>query len=288
MDVYDDVVYKQAWYRDYLVSMSAQKLLFVGRFARKDADPKQVAHDIRRTLGLREGAWRDAASSDEVYSLLAERAESAGILVFKNGVVGNNTRRPLSVTQFRGFVISDPHAPAVFVNGADAKAAWQFTLAHELAHLWLGDSGISKAQPDSTGHKNEVFCNAVAAELLVPAESFTQQWAEVRNEDPLAAIERLRRHFKVSALVIARRALERNLISQRTYSEIYAAARKAQGSDGGDFYRTLGARNGKRFAQTVASLAHAGDIGLREASRLLNTTPSNVMNFYDRQRSLSA
>lgn len=284
MDVYDDIVYKQAWYKDYLVSISSEKLSFVGRFAGRDVRPEQLAHDIRITLGLSEEALRGVGSSDEVYLLLAARAESIGILVFKNGVVGNNTRRPLSVAQFRGFAISDLLAPVIFVNGADAKAAWQFTLAHELAHIWLGDTGISKAQPGAE-HKSEVLCNATAAELLVPAASFSQQWDAVRDEDSLVAIEQLRRYFKVSALVIARRALDRGLISHQHYSLIYEAARKGKGTEsGGDFYRTLGARNGKRFAQTVASLAYSGDIGLREAGRLLNTTPSNVMNFYERQR----
>jgi Zn-dependent peptidase ImmA (M78 family) len=282
LDVYDDVVYKQSWYRDYLTAESASKLPFVGKFSGKSIKPKEFANDIRKTLDLSEERLRSVSTSDEAYSLLASCAENAGILVFKNGVVGNNTRRPLSVSQFRGFAISDSIAPAVFVNGADAKAAWQFTLAHELAHIWLGDTGISRAHPNAD-HKSEVLCNAVAAEFLVPMESFDKQWAQSGSLGALLAIEQLRKHFKVSALVIARRALDRGFITFHQYNE----ARNAKsGEGGGDFYRTLGARNGKRFSTMVAELAYSGEIGLREASRLLNTTPTNVMNLYERQKAL--
>lgn len=288
LDVYDDVVYKQTWYRDYLIAVSAEKLPFVGKFAGKSIKPKEFANDIRNTLNLSETRLRAVGSSDEAYALLASCSEEVGILVFKNGVVGNNTRRPLSASQFRGFAISDSMAPAVFVNGADAKAAWQFTLAHELAHIWLGETGISQAHPRAN-HKNEVLCNAVAAELLVPKESFEKQWALHEKLGALIAIEQVRKHFKVSALVIARRALDSGLITFKQYNDVYAQARNSKGGEGGgDFYRTLGARNGKRFSTMVAELAYSGEIGLREASRLLNTTPTNVMNLYERQKTVSA
>ena len=287
LDVYDDVVYKQSWYRDYLTATSADKLPFVGKFAGKSLKPKEFANDIRNTLNLSEARLRAVGSSDEAYALLASCSESVGILVFKNGVVGNNTRRPLSASQFRGFAISDPIAPAVFVNGADAKAAWQFTLAHELAHIWLGDTGISQAHPRAS-QKNEVLCNAVAAEFLVPMESFEKHWALHERLGTPTAIDQLRKHFKVSALVIARRALDRGLITFNQYNEVYVKARNSKGGEGGgDFYRTLGARNGKRFSTMVAELAYSGEIGLREASRLLNTTPTNVMNLYERQKTVS-
>lgn len=288
LDVYDDVVYKQSWYRDYLVTTSAEKLPFVGKYSGKSVKPKEFANDIRKTLDLSEDRLRAVGSSDEAYALLASCSENVGILVFKNGVVGNNTRRPLSASQFRGFAISDSMAPAVFVNGADAKAAWQFTLAHELAHIWLGDTGISQAHPNAS-HKNEVLCNAVAAEFLVPMESFDKHWALQENLGALLAIEQLRKHFKVSALVIARRALDRGFITFNQYNEVYAQARNSRGGEGGgDFYRTLGARNGKRFSTMVAELAYSGEIGLREASRLLNTTPTNVINLYERKKTVSA
>ena len=93
----------------------------------------------------------------------------------RSGIVGNNTHRPLDVAEFRGFAISHPLAPLVFINSADAPAARLFTLLHELAHLWVGSSGISNASPATPGNvrREEVFCNAVAGEFLAPHDVFT-------------------------------------------------------------------------------------------------------------------
>jgi Zn-dependent peptidase ImmA (M78 family) len=285
---YDDVIYKQGWFTDYLSSIGAQPLPFVGKFRGTRDQVSRIAADMVRELKLARDMRRAVKGPEELYTLIAEHVEATGILVFKNGVVGNNTHRSLPVAQFRGFAIVDPLAPAVFVNGADAKAAWAFTLLHEVAHIWIGESSVSDALP-SPSAIIEVVCNAAAAEVLVPLVEFLKLWDEQRTLPDLDLISVLRREFKVSGLVIARRALDQGLISAELYKEVYAAARK-EGSDtsGGDFYRTLGARNGKRFARTVVELAHAGSISLRQAGRLLNTTPSKVLNYRDRIRALPA
>ena len=280
-DVYDDVVYKQEWFREYLTSVGAQPLSFVNQHP-NEASPMRLAKAIFKDLKLALGFLREASTPETLYSYLAQCAENAGILVFKNGVVGNNTHRSLPVSQFRGFAIVDNLCPAVFVNGADAKSAWAFTLLHELAHIWIGQSAVTDSAP-KTNYATEALCNAAAAEILVPKKEFVVRWQNLEGsiKDKLEA-QRL--SFKVSSVVIARRALDVGFIDRNWYLEIYHAARKVKNkSSGGNFYDTLGARNGKRFSNTVARLAYSGDLSLRHAGRLLNTSPSNVLNYHERR-----
>lgn len=288
-DVFDDIEFKQAWYREYLQREGAAPLPFVGRFRGRRVKAATVAEDIRAALGFEFGD-RATHKTDDLYSYLVSKAEAAGILVFKNGIVSNNTHRPLSVAEFRGFVVNDELAPVIFVNGADAPAAWPFTLVHELAHIWLGESGVSDSVPgNSNGH--EALCNAIAAEVLVPQREFLKAWSAI-DDFPTNKIAQLRQRFHVSRLVIARRALDSELVSRDVYDGIYKEARKASGGKdkegGGDFYLTLAVRNSKLFSRKVAALATSGTISFREAGQLLNTNPNNVAIFYAKQRALSS
>lgn len=287
-EIFDDIEYKQAWYREYLQSVGAEGPEFVGKFRGVIPAARTVATDMRHVLGLPEDAVATLRNADEHFALLVSRCEDVGVLVFKNGVVGNNTRRHLSVQEFRGFVLSDPLAPVVFINGADAPAAWVFTLVHELAHIWLGESGVSDAAP-MANNPRERLCNEIAAEFLVPAESLRTLWTVAEAMSPSDRIELARRRFRVSSLVIARRALALGLISQTLYAAVYEIAKKSRkgtGEGGGDFYRTLATRNSKKFSQRVASLAVSGSMSLREAGRLLNTNPNNVVKFHVKQNAL--
>jgi Zn-dependent peptidase ImmA (M78 family) len=146
--------------------------------------------------------------------VLVARAERVGVLVMRSGLVGHDTTRPLKVSEFRGFVLLDSFAPVVFINDRDAKAAQIFTLAHELAHIWIGEGGVSDRRPDDrTNSKNrvEIFCDQVAAELLVPAEEFARQWRNHLSIDQ--NIKTLSILFRVSSLVVLRRAKDAKLIN---------------------------------------------------------------------------
>ena len=284
-DVFDDIELKQAWYREYLQSTGVGDRAYVGKFASKSADPKQVADDIRDTIRFTKEDRSRTANPEDLFWSLAAKAERIGVLVFKNGIVGNNTKRPIAVREFRGFCISDPLAPAIFVNGSDWPAAWVFTLVHELAHIWRGESGVSDAFPEST-NDNELFCNAVAAEFLVPQAEFTVLWNNARG-DTAARINAGRQHFKVSKLALYIRAFHLHFIEYAEYERAKDAAahypRKRE-TGGGDFYRNLAVRNSKMLSQQIASLAMSGEISMREAGRLLNTNPNHVAAFHARQK----
>jgi Zn-dependent peptidase ImmA (M78 family) len=189
-----------------------------------------------------------------------------------NGVVGSNNYRKLDPDEFRGFAISDKLAPLVFINGADTKSAQMFTLAHELAHLWLGQSALSDVEPVSAPtHGVENWCNRVAAELLVPLGVFREHYQ--LGEDLHGALVRLARHFKVSTLVILRRIHDAGGLTRdelwKVYREELDRLQQIQRGGGGDFYLTLGARVGKRFARALVASTLEGQTLHRDAFRLL-------------------
>lgn len=268
---------RQAWFLEYQRDHGREALPFVGRFP-ITADARAVAADIRDVLAIE---LEQGQRTWEVYFReLIEAAERVGILVMRSGVVGNNTHRKLDVSEFRGFAISDPLAPVVFINSSDAPAARLFTLLHELAHIWVGASGVSNVVPGNN-RREETFCNAVAGEFLVPREVFLPLWNGSADEVS-DRVAKLARRFHVSSIVIMRRALDLNLIARATYLDCYLATLAAfrnQEGGGGNFYRTAGAKNSLRFSQAVVTEALSGRLLLREAGRLLGVQPSKIREF---------
>lgn len=169
LDTIKNIILKQEWYKEYAIYQGKEILPFVGSFNTRSSE-EDVSKNIRKILSVevpQQGTWED------YYKRLVEGAESAGILIMRSGIVGNNTHRKLSVKEFRGFAISDPIAPLVFINNSDAPTAKLFTLIHELAHIWIGSSGISDLE---NHHDVEKFCNNVAGEFLVPKILFFSLW----------------------------------------------------------------------------------------------------------------
>ena len=262
---------RQAWMREYLSERGAQPLSFVGSASAQD-EPERVAGLMRQTLGMAtDWAASQRTWSDALHALRA-RAESAGVLVVVNSVVGNNTRRKLSVDEFRGFVLVDEYAPLAFINGADGKAAQMFTLAHELAHVWLGRSAAFDLRALQPAHDEvEEACNRIAAEFLVPATAFREVWPRVAADSD--RFQRIARHFKVSEVVAARRALDLKAISRDEFFrfyEAYRAQRRAKGASatGGDFFATQNLRLSQRFGEAVVRAVQEGQLTYRDAYRL--------------------
>lgn len=288
-DLLKDVMFKRDWYRDFCIEIDGDELPFVSSFDLK-SDPAVVARDMKRVLFRDEDFDLKSVANWEAYlTVLMKRSEDAGIWVMRNGVVGSNTTRGLAVSQFRGFAISDQIVPLIFINGADAKAAQIFTLAHELAHIWLGQSGISNVKLGDTDYGThralERHCNQIAAEFLVPEPDLRAHWTAENSAG--SNIDANSRHFRVSRIVIARRAYDLGLISEDDYKRYYAVESRRweeETGSGGDFYRTLPVRNGGRFTHSVVNEAVSGRLLLRQAAALLNTQPGSVMKFHSRRQ----
>lgn len=259
---------RQGWLREELIECEAEPLDFVGS-ARTADDPEAVGREMRRLVGL-EDSWAEAVRTwREAVGELRRSIEQLGVMAVINGVVGNNTHRKLDVEEFRGFALSDEYAPLVFVNGADAKSAQMFTLVHELAHIWLGQSAlINTGLTSRPSHNVESWCDQAAAEFLVPAQELKACWREVRHDE--TPFETLARRFKVSPIMAGRRAMDLRLVSRETFFtfyEEYIETERGQRPDsgGGDFYSNQNTRVGERFALLVIRAAKGGRVSFKEA-----------------------
>lgn len=280
---------RQAWMRDYLIEQGHDELEFVGS-AKQTRNVVSLAARIRETLGLNTDWAEIHATWEEALRTFRASAERIGILLATSGVVGLNTHRPLDPQEFRGFVLCDAYAPLVFVNGADSKSAQMFTLAHEVAHLWVGRDGLfNLIQTMPHSDETERFCNQVAAEFLIPGHKLAQRWDEAQaTGKPFHTIGRW---YKVSPLVAARRALDLRLIHRAEFFQFYEQdqaewrRRKAEEQKkkrgGPSFYAAQDLRLGKRFAYAVARAAREGRLLYRDAYQLTDLKGETFNRYAD-------
>jgi Zn-dependent peptidase ImmA (M78 family) len=281
-----DVVYtcqaRQEWYRDHQLLNGEQPLPLVGT-ATTETPTERVAAEMIDTFGWDAEARTRCRTWDDALTRLRENAEATGVLVMISGIVGSDTHRRLDPDEFRGFALADTYAPLVFVNGADSKAAQVFTLAHELAHLWLGATGLSDLDPASVRDNTvERWCNQVAAELLVPMDEFRVQIdasADVRSQ-----LELLAEHFRVSTQVILGRFREAGELTWDDYLQELGVERArvaaiiAERGSGGNYYNTKPVQIGKRFARALVASALEGQTSYTEAFRLLGLKKASTFD----------
>ena len=271
LDTIHDCQRRQEWYQRYARSSGLEPVAFAGTAQLSD-DPNTIAGRMRERLRFSVAERASFPTWEMALKQFRQQAEDAGVLVMASGIVASNTQRPLDPDEFRGFALADDLAPLVFVNGKDTKSAQMFTLAHELAHLWLGQSALSDVGPRTVPtQKVEVWCNAVAAELLVPLDELTAAF-DASNEFERET-QRMARRFKVSTLVVLRRLHDAGLLGRDAFEAAYdaelARLRSVGGSSGGDFYRTTLSRVGQRFAKAVAASTLEGRSTFTEAFGLL-------------------
>lgn len=271
LDTIYEMQRRQAWLSEDRIECESEPLDFVGS-ARQSDDPAGIGQEMRRTVGLVDGWAANVPTWKESVGELRRAIESIGVTVVVNGIVGNNTHRKLNVDEFRGFALNDVYAPLIFVNGSDAKSAQMFTLAHELAHIWLGTSALTNAGlANKSTHGIEVWCDIAAAEFLVPADELKSLWKDIgRKDQPFLAAANA---FKVSPIVAGRRAMDLGLVPRKVFFEFYRAHTAQESlphsaSGGGDFYKTQNTRIGRSFAARVFLAAKEGRLSFKEAYAL--------------------
>lgn len=193
-----------------------KELGFVGSISPTSSVSK-LRDGLRDTFGIDMAVYRKKSSIEDAFSYVRSRAEEAGVFVLLIGNLGS-WHTNLDVSAFRGFALADRFAPFVVINDQDAKTAWSFTLLHELAHILLGETGISGAISDSSV---EVLCNDAASSLLVPAEELEMLEGIDDNLDAdAAAITRFARPRHVSRSMIAYRLYRANRLSKDQWNAL--------------------------------------------------------------------
>ncbi len=285
VNVYDTILLiqqRQDWLKDYLKDNEFEALSFVGKFHNR-YNVQEIVADIRKNLGLNEKWASNFRTWQEALDHLIQIIEDKGIITVFNGVVENNGHRKIPVDECRGFVLVDKMAPFMFVTNADGKAAQMFTIVHELAHIWTGNSAgfdFRKLQP--ANDPIELLCDKVAAEFLVPENTFNKVW----SNNP--GIKHASRYFKVSEIVIARRAFDTGKITKKQFFDFYEEytnrvfEKKENQSPGGDFYATIGKRLSITFATHINNAVKSGKLLYRDAYKLTSLKGDTFQTFFSK------
>jgi len=282
INVYDTILLlqqRQEWLRNYLKENEFSPLPFVGKYKRNQ-NVNDIVNDIRDTLSLSEDWATSFKTWQQALDYLVQQIEDKGIITVFNGVVDNNTHRKIFVDSCRGFVLVDNMSPFMFINNADAKAAQMFTVVHELAHIWTGHSAgfdFRKMQP--ADDPVERLCDKVAAEFLVPKNKFISVWKELPD------VQFASRYFKVSQIVIARRALDTGRINKKQFLAFYNEYIKKEyksKSSGGDFYATSKKRLSITFAAHINTAVKSGQLLYRDAYKLTGLKGDTFQTFFSK------
>jgi len=274
---------RQNWLTEYMRESGYEDLPFVGKY-NVGTGYLAIVNDIRNTLHLKQNWASKHPTWERTLDFLTYKIEEAGIIVTFNGIVENNTTRKISVDECRGFVLVNELAPFLYINSADTKAAQMFTLIHELAHIWLGESaGFDLDNMLPADHPMELLCDQVAAEFLVPGELLVKIYQREQS------ISTLSRQFKVSPIVIGRRLLDLGLIEKPSffrfyneYIEFINKKKESQGT-GGNFYATAKKRISLRFATYINNAVNENKLLYRDAYKLTSLKGDTYSRFMKEQ-----
>ena len=175
---------------------------------------ERAAREIRDFLQFNTELLQQCNDDRSALKFWRQIVEEKGILVCQTSV---NTHLSLELETVRGFCIAQKPLPVIVVNPKDSPYGRIFTIVHELVHIALGKSVVQNTElrqvrpPDNP---TEVFCNEVAAEVLVPADELSKRVNRHTLETDLTQISK---HFRVSPEVIMRRLLTLGYISRQKY-----------------------------------------------------------------------
>jgi Zn-dependent peptidase ImmA (M78 family) len=281
-----DLRARQTMVRSIVEEEESPRLEFIGSMTMNSGVDAVVA-SIRTVLGADHHAYRSRKSYDDAFAFLRGRTETAGVFVLLVGNLGSY-HSAIPVETFRGFAIADQFAPFVVINDQDARPAWTFTLLHELAHLWLGTTGVSGASAEKA---IEQFCNDVAGEFLLPKEELASL-AVNGSTDPNLAIQRITEFARdryVSRAMVAYKLLRSKRINWQQWRALDAKIhqiwlqekekrknQQQQSDSGPSYYVVRRHRAGNALLRLVSRTIDAGMLTPVRAARVLGVKPRSV------------
>ena len=279
-----DVKSRQDLVRSVLEDLESDPVQFVGT-ADMATPVASLARTITKTIGFSLDEFRAAKSPDQAFAYLRSRIEANGIFVLLIGDLGSHHSK-ISPDVFRGFAIADKRAPFAIVNDQDAPAARSFTVVHEVAHIWLGNTGISGGA--ATTNRIEQYCNDVAAEVLLPSPDFSPPALNDLDE-MLAYVSTEAQKFNLSRAMIAYRLFRRGAITAAEYHRLAerlqeqwleykarTAAKQRESESGPNYYVVRRNRLGPALLDLMRRSLGEGAITYTKAGRVLGVKPTNV------------
>ncbi len=282
-----EIQQKQAWISDLFQENKEQPLSFVGKY-NIQSNPVEVANDILETLKVTPSHY----STENPIKEWINKSEMNGIFISRTSFI--HSRLLLDSEELQGFSIADKYAPFIFVNSEDWNAPQLFTLVHELAHIWIAESGVSNdIEPELNKkgnlHPVELFCNEVAANALMPLEGMKELDSNVFNSS--SNVFKASKLFGVSSFAFLVRSFNLQYISLDKYRRLKSEAesdfkafllheevkkaRQKEQKGGPNPYLLRLNKNSRLFTQIVLDAFRGGNIQPTMASNLLNTQVNN-------------
>ncbi|SFU78021.1 ImmA/IrrE family metallo-endopeptidase [Nitrosospira multiformis] len=281
---------RQATVRSALIDEDeAEPIPFAGSSRIADG-VKQVAGSIQKTINFSLSEFRASPKAEDAFSLLRSKIEAKRVFVLLIGDLGSH-HSSIDADIFRGFVLSDDIAPFIVINDQDSKAAWSFTLLHELVHIWLGRTGLSGGSPEQ---RIEKFCNDVASEILLPDDEILD--ISVAEGDFASAVERISDYAiprKLSSSLVAYKLYRKGKINFSIWKKLdehYRNLRREakfnekvrnKRETGPSYFTVRRYKLGNALVSLVERLVYSGALTATKAGMVLGIKPLKVHKLFD-------
>lgn len=266
----NDMEFKRDWMSSFREE-AGFSAINIANTIKKDDSISDCAKAFRGSFSI-PNEWYDSIPNEKAaFAFLREKAEKFGFIVMESGIVGNNSKRKLDINEFRGFFLSDPFAPLVFINSCDSTTAKIFTLIHECCHAFMnGSEDLLTAAEDTD---NERFINSIVAEILMPTD-LVIKFSKNKNLNDINDIRLISHHFKTSLTSSTYRLFNLNLISKELFDSVtqIVANSISKKRPGGDYYATLYNRISNSFLHAVISSVNNASTTYTEGFNLLGVS----------------